>query len=421
MRKGMLYRIYPTKEQKIMLEKHFGACRFIYNRFLDIRRTLQAEYHCNIPKAFLDEQLPILKEEYPWLKEVNSQSLQQANKNLDDAYSRYYQGLAEYPTEKKKRKDNSFKVTQRYKINLTTSKIYLPNVGWVKVKMHRELFSPEFIEKNLVKTRSDNEIILNHSDNSTFLRTVTVSRTSSRKYHVSILTEDGLEYPEPQPFTQSDVIGVDLGVKVFAALSDGRIIENPKFLSKSEEKLVMLQKQLSKKVKGSNNRKKAAKKLAKLHEKVANQRKDIQHKESVRLVRENQAIALETLNIQGMQKNHCLAKAIGDVGWYSFVNKVEYKAERIGRTVLRIGQWEASSKTCHVCGYKNTELTLGDREWLCPECNTMHDRDINAAINIKKFAISAYQITAGTAGRACRLGKNDITAKNEAGSLTALA
>jgi putative transposase len=418
MRKGMLYRIYPTKEQEPLLEKHFGCCRFIYNHFLDIRRTLQAEYHCNIPKSFLDAQLPILKEEYPWLKEVNSQSLQQANKNLDNAYGRYYQGLADYPTEKKKKKNNSFQVTQRYKINLTTSKIYLPNIGWVKVKMHRDLFSSEH---NLVKTKSGNEIILNHADNSDFLRTVTVSKTPTGKYNISILIEDGLEYPDLKPFTQADVIGVDRGIKVFSACSDGRIIENPRFLKSSEERLIILQKSVSRKNKGSKNRRKAIVKLSKLHEKVANQRRDFQDKESLRLVRENQAIAFEDLNTKGMMKNHKLAKAIGDVGWYSFEVKVTYKAKRVGGTILKIGRFEPSSKNCHVCGYHNSELTLKNREWQCPECNTMHDRDINAAINIKKFAISAYQIPVGTTGNAYRLGKNDTTTKNEVGSLTALA
>jgi len=426
MRKGNLYRIYPTEEQQKALEQHFGACRFIYNRFLHIRQTMYEKFKISISRGYLDDLLSenkggYFKELYPWLKDVNSQSLQQANKNLDTAYQRFFDGLGDYPTPKKKRFDNSFQVTQRYKINVTTSKIYLPNIGWVKITMHRDLFSPEFIEKNLVKTKSGEEIILCHSDNSEFLRTATVSRTPTGKYHISILTEDGLEYPETVPFTQADTIGLDRGIKVFGACSDGRIIDNPRFLKNSEERLVEFQKSVSRKKKGSKNRKKAVLKLAKLHEKITNQRKDFHHKESLRLVRENQAIAFEDLNTKGMMQNHKLAKAIGDVGWYSFEVMVTYKAKKVGGTILKIGRFEPSSKNCHVCGYHNSELTLGDREWLCPECNTMHDRDINAAINIKKFAISAYQIPAGTAGNACGLGKNGITTKNETGSLTALA
>jgi putative transposase len=417
----MLYRIYPNRKQQKALEQHFGACRFIYNKFLHIRETMYNKFKISIDKSYLDEQLPMYKEMYPWLKEVNSQSLQQANKNLEDAYQRFFSGLAEYPTKKKKRFDNSFKVPQHYKISLTTSKIYLPKIGWIKVKFHRDIFSPEFIEKNMTKTIVNSEVIICKDLNSDFLRTATISRTPTRKYHISILTEDKFECPAKQQYTQATTIGVDVGIKTFASLSNGEKIKNPKFLKASLKRLKCLQRRVSRKHKGSANRRKAVHKLAKCHEKISNQRHDFQHKKALQLVSENQAIAVETLNIKGMIKNHKLAQVISDSAWYNFVKKLEYKADWLGSTILKIGQWEPSSKNCHICGYHNSELTLKDREWLCPECNTMHDRDINAAINIKKFAISAYQITAGTAGRACGLGKNDITTKNEAGSLTALA
>jgi putative transposase len=422
MRKGNLYRFYPTEEQKQLLEQHFGAVRFIYNKLLHTKSTMYNQCRCNVSKNDLQDHIQVLKECYPWLKDISAHSLLQANNNLDAAFQRFFKGLAEYPKEHKK-KDNqfSYQYPDSYQINLTTSEVYLPNIGWVKVVFHRDFFSAEFIEKNMVVHNVKGQKILKHDHNKTFLRTLTVSRTSAGTYCISILTEDGLELPEIQQFAQNDVLGIDVGLKTFAVCSNGKVIENPKFLKESEDRLEMLQKRVSKKVKGSKNRKKAVLKLAKLHEKIANQRNDFLHKVSLRLVSENQAIALETLNIDGMLKNHKLAKAIADVGWYSFGVKIEYKAKWQGKTVLKIGQWEASSKTCHVCDYHNSELTLGDREWLCPECNLTHDRDLNAAINIKKFAISAYQITAGTADRACGLGKNDITAKNEAGSLTALA
>lgn len=422
MRKGNLFRIYPNEEQKQLLEQHFGAIRFIYNKLLHTKSTAYSQCRCSISKRDLVDHIQVLKECYPWLKDISAHSLLSANNNLDAAYQRFFKGIGAYPKEHK-RKDNhfSYQYPDSYQINLATSEIYLPNIGWVKVVFHRDFFSPEFIEKNMVVTIVKNQRILKHRDNIAFLRTLTVSRTATGKYHISILTEDGLELPETQPYTQSDVLGIDLGLKTFAVCSNGDTIEYPKFLCESEERLVMLQKRVSKKIKGSNNRKKAVRKLAKIHEKIANQRNDFQHNVSLQLVRENQAIALETLNIDGMKQNHCLAKSVGDVGWYSFTVKIDYKAKWQGKTVLKIGQWEASSKTCHVCSYHNSELTLGDREWLCPECNTMHDRDINAAINIKKFAISTYQIPAGTVGIACGLGKNDITAKEEAGSLTALA
>lgn len=422
MRKGNLFRIYPTEEQKQLLEQHFGAIRFIYNKLLHTKSTAYNQCRCRISKRDLADHIQVLKECYPWLKDISAHSLLSANNNLDAAYQRFFKGIAKYPKEHKK-KDNhfSYQYPDAYQINFTTSEVYLPKIGWVKVVFHRDFFSPEFITKNMVVTIVKEQRILKHKDNLTFLRTLTVSRTTTGRYHISILTEDGVECPEPLPFTQKDMLGVDVGLKTFAACSNGNVIENPKFLKQSEDRLEMLQKRVSKKVKGSKNRRKAVLKLAKLHEKIANQRNDFLHKVSLRLVRENQAIALEDLNIDGMKQNHCLAKAISDVGWYSFGVKVEYKAKWQGKTVLRIGQWEPSSKNCHICGYHNSELTLGDREWLCFECNTLHDRDINAAINIKKFAIIQYQITAGTADRAYGLGKNDITAKNEVGSLTALA
>ncbi len=380
MKRGNLYRIYPNKEQKVLLEKHFGSCRFVYNEFLRIRSVFYDKFKMSISKVYLDEQLPRYKEMYPWLKEVNSQSLQQANKNLDNAFQRFFQGLGGYPQRKTKKENNSFQVTQRYKIDFSSSKIFIPNVGWIKIKMHRQLY-------NKFKTG-----IIEKDAYSEILRTLTVSRTPTRKYHVSILIEDEVEYPSTQPFSHATMIGVDVGITTFASLSTEEKIDNPKFLKSSLQRLKCLQKRVSRKVIGSNNRRKAVKKLAKLHELVSNQRHDFQHKVSLKLISENQAVAVETLNIKGMQKNHKLAQAVSDSAWYSFVLKLTYKAEWFGKTILKIGQWEPSSKTCNICGYKNKDLTLKDREWLCPECKTMHDRDINAAINIKKFALLGQEV-----------------------------
>jgi putative transposase len=231
-------------------------------------------------------------------------------------------------------------------------------------------------------------MVIEKDSNSEFLRTLTVSRTSAGRYHISILTDDLKDYPLTQDYSESTMVGVDVGIKTFAATSTGDKIDNPKFLKKSLKKLKMLQRRVSRKVKGSKNRKKCAKKLAKQHQLVSNQRNNFQHKVSLSLIRENQAVAIETLNIKGMQKNHKLAQAVGDSAWYSFVLKLSYKAQWFGKTILKIGMWEPSSKNCHICGYHNSELTLKDREWECPDCKTKHDRDINAAINIKKFAIN---------------------------------
>jgi putative transposase len=380
MKRGNLYRIYPNKEQKVLLEKHFGSCRFVYNEFLHIRSVFYDMFKMSISKVYLDEQLPRYKEMYLWLKEVNSQSLQQANKNLDNAFQRFFQGLGGYPQRKTKKDNNSFQVTQRYKIDFSSSKIFIPNVGWIKIKMHRQLYNK--FKAGIIEKDAYSEI----------LRTLTVSRTQTRKYHVSILIEDEVEYPSTQPFSHATMIGVDVGITTFASLSTKEKIDNPKFLKSSLQRLKCLQKRVSRKVIGSNNRRKAVKKLAKLHELVSNQRHDFQHKVSLKLISENKAVAVETLNIQGMQKNHKLAQAVSDSAWYSFVLKLTYKAEWFGKTILKIGQWEPSSKTCNICGYKNKDLTLKDREWLCPECKTMHDRDINAAINIKKFALLGQEV-----------------------------
>lgn len=263
-----------------------------------------------------------------------------------------------------RKKDNrfSFQLPQHYELDTTTYQILLPKLGWIKVKMHRKISEGT-------------------------LRTLTVSRTPTGKYYISILTDDGEKNPEPDPFSHATLIGIDVGIKTYAALSTGEKIENPKFLITSLEKLKCLQRKVLKKVIGSKNRRKAIYKLAKLHEKIANQRHDFQHKISNRLISENQAIAVETLNIKGLKKNHKLAQAVSDSAWYSFVQKLIYKVQWFGKTILKIGMFEPSSKTCNICGYRNSELTLNIREWQCPDCGNIHDRDINAAINIKKIAL----------------------------------
>jgi len=243
------------------------------------------------------------------------------------------------------------------------------------------------------------------------LRTLTISKTPTGKYYVSILTEDQTNFPPVQEFSHATMVGIDVGIKTFAACSNGEKIEHPKFLKSSLQRLKCLQKRVSRKVIGSNNRRKAVRKLAIIHELISNQRHDFQHKVSKKLISENQAIAVETLNVKGMMRNHKLAQAIGDSAWHSFVLKLSYKAEQFGKTLLKIGMFEPSSKNCNVCGYHNSELTLVDRDWLCPDCQTLHDRDVNAAINIKNFAL----ITAGMAGRACGLALK--REGNEAGSL----
>jgi putative transposase len=359
---GNRYRIYPNKDQKMLLEKHFGSCRFVYNKLLHIKQTLYDHFRINISEFDLNNHLKVLKDIYPWLKEVNSQSLQQESKKLNSAFNNFFKNGFGFPKKKsKKNKVQSFQIPQHYRIE--GSKILLLKLGWMKINLHRDIMQGN-------------------------MKTATISKTPTGKYYISIIVENDLEYPEKQEYSHVTLIGVDVGIKSFAALSNGEIIDHPKFLKSSLQRLKCLQKRVSRKVIGSNNRRKAVKKLAKIHELVSNQRHDFQHKVSKKLISENQALAVETLNIKGIMRNHKLAQAIGDSAWNSFVLKLKYKAEWFGKTIVKIGMFEPSSKTCNICGFKNSELTLKDRKWQCPECKTIHDRDINAAINIKKITLS---------------------------------
>jgi putative transposase len=374
------------------------------------------KFKINVSEIDLNNNLTLLKELHPWLKAINSQSLQQANKNLAMGFKNFFEGNGAYPTRKSIKKNRfSFQVPQNYQINLTTSKIYLPKIGWMKIIRHRDFLDKDFIKNNLVTKEVNGELILDQKLNRKFeiLKTLTVSRTSTGRYHVSLLIEDHVPGPEPVAFDNETTVGIDVGINNFAVLSTGVVIENPKFLKRSLMKLKKLQRSVSRKQKGSKNRQKAVLKLAKQHQLISNQRNDFQHKVTMKLISENQAIAIEDLNVKGMIKNHCLAQAISDVGWSEFVRKLIYKAEWYGKTILKIGRFDASSKLCNICGYKKEDLTLKDRGWECPTCNTLHDRDLNAAINIKKIALNNLN-TAGTAEKAYRLMNN--SSGNDVGS-----
>ncbi|HWR24666.1 MAG TPA: transposase, partial [Methanosarcina sp.] len=277
------------------------------------------KFRATVSEFDLNNHLVVLKDIYPFLKEIDSQALQQASKNLNSAYNKFFKEGAGFPKYKSKKDHNcSFQIPQRYRFE--GKKLLLPKIGLMKIKLHRNMIQGE-------------------------MKTATISKTPTGKYYISIIVENNLEYPEPEPFSHATMIGIDVGLKTFAALSTGEKIDNPKFLKNSLDRLKCLQRRVSRKVIGSKNRKKAVYKLAKLHELIFNQRHDFQHKVSNRLISENQAIAVETLNIKGMMKNHKRAQSTGDVGWYSFVLKLSYKAQWLGKTILKIGQWEPSSKT----------------------------------------------------------------------------
>ena len=361
------YRMYPSPEQIALLMQHIHACRFVYNHSLEQKIRAYEQAGRKLSCFDLNTRLPALKEEHPWLKEVNSQSLQSANKNLDNAFTRFFREKKGFPRFKSKKNPvQSFQVPQHYRVDFDQKRIRFPKIGEVKTIFHR-IFTGK-------------------------MKYATVSVTSTGKWFVSILVDDGKPEPEPAPFSLDTTLGIDVGLKDFATLSTGEKVENPRYLKNSLQRLKVLQRRVSRKKKGSKNRQKAIQRLARCHEKVANQRNDFLHNLSFRVVSENQAIAVESLNVGGMMKNHHLAQGIGDVSWSTFFTMLEYKCRRYGKTLLKIGRFDPSSKICSKCGYLKQDLALSDREWVCPDCGTHHDRDINAAINIKKFALQEQNL-----------------------------
>ncbi|QYZ79816.1 transposase [Methanofollis formosanus] len=361
------YRMYPSQEQVALLMKHIHACRFVYNNSLEQKIRAYEQEGRKLSCFDLNNRLPALKDEHPWLKDVNSQSLQSANKNLDNAFTRFFREKKGFPRFKSKKNPlQSFQVPQSYSVDFDQRWIKLPKISKIRTIFHR-VFTGK-------------------------MKYATVSVTSTGKWFVSILVDDGKNEPEPAPFSLDTTLGIDVGLKDFATFSIGEKIENPRHLKNSLQRLKVLQRRMSRKKKGSKNREKAIQKLARCYEKVANQRNDFLHKISFRVVSENQAIAVESLNVGGMMKNHHLAQGIEDVSWSTFFTMLEYKCRKYGKTLLKIGRFDPSSKICNTCGYLKRDLTLSDREWVCPECGTHHDRDINAAINIKKFALQEQNL-----------------------------
>ena len=358
MLKGLKYRLYPTTFQKELIAKHIGSSRFVYNLALETKNTAYLGSKHNFSPFDLIKQLPDLKKECEWLKEVNSQSLQQSIQNMDIGFKKFFKGAGFPKFKSKHRGKQSFSVPQSVKIKGDLLVIPKFKEG-IPIVLHREI-------KGTVKS-------------------ATVSVTPTGKYFVSILTETGTITPSKAEIKEDTTIGIDLGIKDFAITSDGEVFENPKYLRKAQSKLKYVQRKYSK-----NKGKRTKHRLTLLHEKVVNKRKDFLHKTSTKLVRENQTICLEDLAVSNMVKNHNLAQAISDASWSAFVTMLEYKADWYGKNILRIGRFAPSSKTCSCCGTINKELTLKDREWTCGSCSTVLDRDVNAAINIKSFAIKNH-------------------------------
>jgi len=368
--KAYKYRIYPNSTQRVLFNKHFGCTRFVYNWGLNKKIEVYKQENKTISCFQLMKELTQLKrqEEYIWLKEVDSQALQQSLSCLDKAYTNFFRDKKGFPKFKSKHHNRqSYQIPQRVQVDWKNKKVIVPKIGRVDIKLSR---------------RFEGKI-----------KTATISKTPTNKLYVSLLVDDGTELPKKPKLNKKKSTGVDLGIKEFAITSNGEKFDNPKHLKGELQRLKVLQKRASKKVKGSSNKKKANLKVAILHEKIANRRQDFLHKLSTKLIRENQTICLETLNVQGMTKNHKLAQSIQDCSWSEFVKMLEYKSEWYGTNILRIGQFEPSSKMCNCCGYINRDLELKDRMWKCPECDSELDRDINAAKNILDFSYQKQNLS----------------------------
>lgn len=363
MLKSYKYRIYPNEKQIELIQKTFGCCRFVYNQTLSKRKSLYEEDKSIMSKFdCINYCTRVLKSEYDWLKEVDKWALENSIVNMDTAYSRFLSGKTGYPQYKSKHfSHKSYKTNCVYskgtvptiEVCFNKNKIKLPKLKWVKAKISREFNGK--------------------------IKSVTISQVSSGKYFASILVETEQEVLSKV----SKSVGIDLGVKDLVITSDGEKFDNLKLIKKYETKLAKEQRKLAYKQKGSNNRKKQKIKVAKIHEKIANVRNDYLHKISHKLINENQVIVSEDLSVSNMVKNHNLAKVIFDCGWSELIRQLQYKAEWNGRTYVKIDRFVPTSQTCHVCGYKNTEAkNLSVRRWICPQCGSEHDRDINAAINI---------------------------------------
>ena len=369
MLKAYKYRLYPTKDQEELLLKHFGCVRYIYNWGLDYKTKHYKETNKNIGYmqiAGKDGALSKLKKENAWLKEVNSQSLVSALGNLDRAYSNFFAHRAKFPKFKKKSEKQSFQVPQSGRFDVRNNRIYIPKFkDGIYCKIHRKL----------PKGRQG---------------TITISKNPSGKYFASVLVEINEILPEKQLPVKESTVGIDFGLKTFLTTSKGEKIYSPEYLKQSLDKLQKLSRKHSKKQKGSKNKEKERIKLARLHEKISNQRLDFLHKLSSRLISENQAICIENLNIQGMSK--LWGRKINDLSYYTFTQLLLYKSVWNGKTLIKIGRFDPSSQICHKCGYRNHNLKVTDRTWVCPECNSKLDRDINAAINIRDFGLNEFNL-----------------------------
>lgn len=369
MLKAYKYRIYPNKQQEELIQKTFGCVRFVYNQCFAYRINKYKNENISVSKFDCNNyKNRVLKKEYEWLKEVDKCALDNAVINMDNAYQKFFKEHAGFPKFKSKHNNKkSYKTNftnNNIEINFDKNKIKLPKLKWIKAKLHREF---------------DGKI-----------KSATISQVPSGKYFVSILAET-----QHIPLESTGcMIGIDLGIKDLLITSNGEKINNIRITKKYEKKLAKEQRKLEHKQKDSKNWNKQRIKVAKIYEKIRNTRIDNLHKISHKLISENQVIVSEDLAISNMVKNHNLAKSILDCGWYEITRQLQYKSDWNNRQYIKIGRFIKSSQPCNVCGYINPETKdLSVREWTCPECGTVHDRDINAAINILNEGLKMLNIS----------------------------
>ncbi|KKM70559.1 hypothetical protein LCGC14_1439510 [marine sediment metagenome] len=351
------FRLDPSKPAKVFLNKLVGSCRFLYNKLLEISKEEKLYNYYELKKRIVN-----LKKEYPFLKETNSQSLQGSCLNLKRAFDNFFNKRAKFPNFKSKNKRNSISIPQFFKI--ADNKLYIPKLKTaIPIILHRKSIGN--------------------------IKSISITKTPSGKYYLNVLVEREMN----KLSSNKNAVALDMGLMTFAKLSNGEEIKNLRFYKKAEKRVKKIQKKLSKKQKGSNNRKKAIIKVAKVHEKIKNKRNDFLHKESLKVIRDNQTRIMEDLKVKNMIRNKKLSKSIQDASWSEFNRMIKYKARWYGREYIELDAFYPSTKKCSICGYKNQKLDIHTRKWICPKCRTFHDRDYNATINQLKIGLGQSKLT----------------------------